>query len=381
MILNMNGGTNDPDLIPENIRKGVNICGVEGTMISIMDSFSQRVNSIVCKLQPTVTNGYTIATTYSYDADDTSFGGIYRMNNNAFEWTHPNSSYTNIQYCKSLPNGVVVGLRYYNSASFVYSTDYGKTWSTASIGVTFEDEPVLMSNGSMIAVYGINTSDVYYVAYTTNGSSWTTKNLGTTAPYEYINGDEVSGYFYGGNITTTTADSYYNYSASYYRTKDFVTWEKAWDDVYLGKRSTTASSTHDYTCQGAYQFGDIHLIFVHRLYSTSSNNESGALYFTYSIDGITWYSIESLSDWIDNYGSQGDVDISLASIVYHKDKVYIYHPYYDDKDYCNPEYFVISSSGLTSKTFSGTVYPYCLSSTGDKLVLYYNNVVDYYDEL
>ena len=63
-------------------------------------------------------------------------------------------------YCKSLPNGVVVGMQYRNSASFVYSTNNGKSWSTASVGVTFDGEPTLVANGSMIAIYGLNTSDV-----------------------------------------------------------------------------------------------------------------------------------------------------------------------------------------------------------------------------
>ena len=225
------------------------------------------------------------------------------------------------------------------------------------------------------------------MTYTTNGSSWTTKNLGSTKPYQYINGDEVSGYFYGGNITTTTTTdsggtSYYNYHASYYRTEDFNTWTKVWSDVYLGRRKTTSNATHTYTCQGAYQFGNVHLIFAHQLYTSSSNNRSGTLYFTYSLDGgSTWSSIEGISSWIDNYGSSGSVAIELASIVYHKNNIYLYHPYYDYQAYNNPEYYVLNSSGLTSKSFSGTVKPYCISSTGDKVLLYYENIVDYFDEL
>ena len=313
----MNGFTvaGDADLIPENIKSGVNIFGVEG-------SFE---------------------------------GGASFPNGTA--WTKGIVPFNTPITIEDLYYGDDIWVLSKNNSGLYYSTD-GKTWtqSNANNG-TFYD--IHYANGIWVACSGISITGLYY---STDGKTWTQSNIKT--------GNFKSAYYANGLWVASGS-----FSNGLYYSTDGKTWTQSnttsnsWGSVRYGN-GVWVVSNDDYD-RGLYYSTDGKTW-------TQSNANNGTFYGIHYANGIWvayggWYNEEDIyystdgKTWTKNnneFGSCWDI--------YHANSLWVACSYANLGLYYSTDGKTWTQSNIKTGTFKTLYHANCIWVAGGSKGLYYS---------
>lgn len=130
----------------------------------------------------------------------------------SLKWNGPNGNKLNDVYLLNSITALAVGDR----GTFWKTTNGGNTWTLMEIPWTDDCMKVWMTDNSTIFVVTKDSADYYWRIRrsTDNGSTWTSKSIGTRAPNSAAMLTKDYGYFLSGYSIARTANFFY--SASYY---------------------------------------------------------------------------------------------------------------------------------------------------------------------
>lgn len=350
------------NLTPGNIKKGVNIGGVIGTLEPMPDEMSYTADGMIpaYPLSFDTPNGKAAYLSAGLCVPvynkGSSLGGVWLLNigsaknvggsNVARHITKMNTSYA---ICTEVDgnNG---------NTSFTYTTNGGLTWSSMSQNGLYEN-PRVISNGSSYVMMGKQSfGSSYPLLYykSTNGSSWTSFTpTSPTLPPDTSdsgfwgsggNGDYMSGYYY----KFINEQRYYSYNRNsqiiyVYRSTDMINWSLAYGGIDLGYH-TSDESTYG---SSFYKLGNLLVL------CTSGWWE----YTMVSTDnGVTWTRA---------FGGANNINC-----VDYNSRLYIWTTTDPTK------VIIVSSSGMTTYTINSSVTPSGIGRLSNKFVILYPNRYD-----
>lgn len=366
------------NLIEENIKNGVNIGGKVGTLIAATQDFIIPADiSSIGGYQPAIIGNENIILSSQSDAS-----GIYVLNINTLELKRITTvTYPSCVLSSFNSNSMMISNNHSSDSdnyTFYNTTDCGETWNQCTSPVSASSGKLLTNGESFVFIKGYNstgttTSSTAYI--TTNlGTSWYNASLKNTgASRDYYSGDITTGYYYCLHTDKSTVGDYYEYHTVIYRSKDFNTWSIWQPDVYLGKKSTSLSSTQYLEAQALKVVANTFCITKLDYYRSSSG--AGA-----SSWGIIW-SRDNGATWIDMPTGAGTASLpdpeSLVRIWSIGNDIYVYVDYNYKSTISASTYKLSSSSSGASHVSINKVggnYPITFCTIGDYLVYYYSSI-------